>query len=168
MSRSRRLLFVLAAAGSCALPLLWSPQGHAALPGPAAPGAVAVGCLWLALGCLACAGPAASAAELALLAILLAPGLLVTLSSHADLGAREAYAMAARVLLALALHGALRALSAELGRRAARRWLAAALVPAAVLLFALALGPAPLALSAAAAGCAWSLLLLRRSRLRHG
>ena len=101
MNRTRRVLFMLAVLFSCAFPLLWAPSAWVQLT------PLAVGTGWLFLACLIGLGPPLQPFELLLLAVVLTPGLTVTLSTHADLKVLQAYSFAGRVLLALGLHTAL-------------------------------------------------------------
>jgi hypothetical protein len=162
MSRSRRWLFLLAAAASCACPLLWSPSSWAA------PTPLAVGCTWLLFGCLVGLRPALRLPELVLLMALLTPGLLVALTAYADLSVPEAYGMVGRVLFSLGLHAALNSLPAGFKSSTASNLTRFGVTLAVPLAFALLLGNGPVLLSAALAAFAWSVLLVLRSRPSRG
>ncbi len=161
MSRNRRFWILAAGLGSLAFPLLWELSAGSELGGRT------VGLAWLLLGCLIALGKGYRLQDLPLLAMVLAPGLYVTLVTHAGMNAPEAYALCARVLLALSLHTILCALADLAGQPRLRtliRTVATAGVP---LAFGFGLWRLGLLFVAAIAGFAAALLLLLRSLRAH-
>ena len=161
MSRNSRFWILAAGLGSLAFPLLWELSSGTELGGRT------VGLAWLLLGCLIGLGKGYRLQELPLLAMVLAPGLYVTLVSHAGMSALEAYALCARVLLALGLHAVLCALADLSGQcrlRTLIRTVATAGVP---LAFGFGLWRLGLLFVAAIGGFAAALLLFLRSLQAH-
>jgi hypothetical protein len=161
MSRNKRFWILAAGIGSLALPLLWASSSWTEL------GARTAGLGWLLIGCLIGLGRGYRLQELLLLAAVLAPGLYVTLVSHAGMKALEAYGLCARVLLALGFHAALCALGELAGERRLRILIRTAATAGVPLAFAFGLWRLSVLLAAALCACAAALLLLLRSLKAH-
>jgi hypothetical protein len=154
MKRNRGIMILVAGILSCAFPLLWSSLQLSALT-------VEVG--WLLLGCLIFLEIPLQLLEVPLAAVILTPGLFVTLATHTDLTTGLAYVSVIRVMLTLGTYAALAGLTELSNNPALRLTLRIFLLIVVLLLFALALERSSLLLPLSLAALSMAVLMFLRS-----